>query len=139
MLILTVFFGLLPLYGQNARNTPIDVNLIIDGSGSLSGVKNDVISWISRSVIERKLIAGDRVTVWNAGQSAKIIYSETIKNDSDREAIKKSIQYIMDEQGYGNHYNATADEIFDWWVSKQSYNIFFENLRIQGKIEFEFE
>jgi phosphoadenosine phosphosulfate reductase len=52
-------------------------------------------------------------------------------------AIKKSIQYLMDTDGYGNRHNATADEIFDWWVSNESYDMYFENLRKQGRIKFE--
>ena len=51
-------------------------------------------------------------------------------------AIKKSIQYMVDTFGYGNRFNATTDELFDWWVSNQSYDHFFKNLRIQRKIEF---
>jgi phosphoadenosine phosphosulfate reductase len=53
-------------------------------------------------------------------------------------AIKKSIQYLIDTDGYGNRHNANADEIFDWWCSNQSYDMYFLNLRIQRKIEFEF-
>jgi phosphoadenosine phosphosulfate reductase len=52
-------------------------------------------------------------------------------------AIKKSIQYLIDTDGYGNRHNANADELFDWWVSNQSYDMFFGNLRTQRKIEFE--
>jgi phosphoadenosine phosphosulfate reductase len=51
-------------------------------------------------------------------------------------AIKKSIQYMVDTFGYGNRFNATTDELFDWWVSNQSYDMFFGNLRIERKIEF---
>jgi phosphoadenosine phosphosulfate reductase len=51
--------------------------------------------------------------------------------------IKKSIQYMVDTFGYGNRFHATTDELFDWWVSNQSYDTFFENLRIQRKINFD--
>jgi phosphoadenosine phosphosulfate reductase len=50
--------------------------------------------------------------------------------------IKKSIQYLIDSNGYGNRYNATVDEVFDWWVSNKSFNEYFENLRRQTKIDF---
>ena len=50
--------------------------------------------------------------------------------------IKKSIQYLIDTIGYGNRYNATADEIFDWWVSNKSFDTYFHNLRKQTKIDF---
>ena len=51
-------------------------------------------------------------------------------------AIKKSIQYMVDTFGYGNRFNATTDEIFNWWVSNQSYDYFFMNLRTQNKLNF---
>ena len=51
-------------------------------------------------------------------------------------AIKKSIQYLIDTVEYGNRYNATADEIFDWWISNKSLNDYFLNLRKQLKIDF---
>jgi phosphoadenosine phosphosulfate reductase len=51
--------------------------------------------------------------------------------------IKESIQYLIDTVDYGCRYNATADEIFDWWVSNESLNNYFRKLRTQIKIEFE--
>jgi len=50
--------------------------------------------------------------------------------------IKKSIQYLVDTIGFCNKFNATTDEIFDWWISNESYNKYFLNLRKQLKIEF---
>jgi phosphoadenosine phosphosulfate reductase len=51
-------------------------------------------------------------------------------------AIKKSIQYLIDTNNYGIKYNATADEVFDWWVSNKGFDEYFENLRRQAKIDF---
>jgi phosphoadenosine phosphosulfate reductase len=51
--------------------------------------------------------------------------------------IKDSIQYLIDTVNYGCKYNATADEMFDWWVSNLSQDTYFRNLRTQLKIEFE--
>jgi len=51
-------------------------------------------------------------------------------------AIKKSIKYMVDTFGYGNRFNATTDELFDWWVSNQSYDKYFLNLRMQNKLNF---
>lgn len=91
---MTLLGVLLPLCGQETRSAPINVNLIIDSSQAFSGVKDDVVSWVSQSVIERTLINGDRITVWSAGQSAKVIFSETIKSAAEKDAVKKSIQAI---------------------------------------------
>ena len=67
----------------------------------------------------------------------KSIQRDRLRYPGVEHAIKKSIQYIVNEYGYGNRHNATPDELFEWWISKQSYDIFFENLRKQGKIKFE--
>lgn len=51
-------------------------------------------------------------------------------------AIKRSIQKLIDTYDYWQEYNATADEVFDWWVSNIRYKEFFEMLRHQQTIEF---
>ena len=86
--VLAVFTGLSFLYAQR---TPIDINLIIDGSSSLSGVKNEITAWVSGR-LDQILADGDRVTVWSAGQGAKIIYSGKMDSAADRDAAKKSIR-----------------------------------------------
>jgi len=97
--IFTVVIGLTPLFG--ADRSPISINLIIDGSDSLTAVKTDVTSWISGR-LDQLLADGDRVTIWSAGGQAKVIYSGTMAAPADREAAKKSIR---DLTGAG----ATAD------------------------------
>ena len=91
-LILTALAGFSPLYGD--RSTPIDVNLIIDSSQALSGVKDEVIAWASRTLVEQILADGDRITVWSAGQAARVVFSGRIDGDSDREGVIKSIREI---------------------------------------------
>lgn len=65
----------------------------------------------------------------------KIAYSISLLRRAER-AVKKSIQYLIKTTGYGNRYNATADEIFGWWVSNKSYDEYFENLRKQYLIQY---
>ena len=50
--------------------------------------------------------------------------------------IKKSIQWLIDNKGYMNDHNGTADEIFDWWCSNKSSREYFEMLRNQMKLNF---
>jgi len=88
LIALTVFFGYFPLHAQRS---PIDINLIIDGSASLTNVKNDVTSWVIAR-LDQILVDGDRVTVWNAGLTSKIVYAGTMSAASDRDAAKKSIR-----------------------------------------------
>lgn len=50
-------------------------------------------------------------------------------------AIKQKIQILI-ENGYMNKYSATADEVFNWWVSNTPAKEFFGMLRFQRKIDF---
>jgi len=88
-LIFAAFFGVSPLFG--ADRPPINVNLIIDGSDSFTAVKTDITTWVSGR-LDQLLADGDRVTVWSAGDQAKVIYSGTIAAAAERDAAKKSIR-----------------------------------------------
>jgi len=88
-LILLVFCCLLPLYG--ADRSPIDINLIIDGSVSQTNVKQEISAWVL-SRLDQILMEGDRVTIWNAGAAATVVYTGTVNNNSDRENINRSIR-----------------------------------------------
>ena len=51
-------------------------------------------------------------------------------------AIKRSIQYLIDTNGYMERFHATTDEIFDWWVSNLPADQYFSTLRLQQKNRF---
>jgi len=92
-LIFAAFIFLSPLYGADAQRIPINVNLIIDGSASLSAVKDEITSWVL-SRLDEILADGDNVTVWSAGPLARVIYSGSINSAADRDAIKNSIRQL---------------------------------------------
>jgi hypothetical protein len=89
-LVFAVFLSLTPVFAQRA---PIDINLIIDGSSSLTAVKNEVTTWVSGR-LDQILAEGDRVTIWSAGTQSKVIYAGKIEGAPGREAVKKSIRDI---------------------------------------------
>ena len=89
--VLTVFWGFSPVFGADLRTSPIDVNLIIDGSGAISPVMNEVSAWISGKLLDTMLIDGDRLTVWSAGASAKIIFSGALQGEAGKEQVKKAL------------------------------------------------
>jgi len=51
-------------------------------------------------------------------------------------AIKRSIQYLIDTNGYMERFHATTDEIFDWWVSNLPADQYFSTLRLQHFVRF---
>jgi hypothetical protein len=93
-LILVLLLGVFPLYGADERNTPIEVNLIVDGSGALANVLDEVSRWISGDLVDQRLREGDRITIWKAGEQAEIVYSEALKNDADKEHIKNTLRSL---------------------------------------------
>ncbi|MDR2730160.1 MAG: hypothetical protein LBB81_04600 [Treponema sp.] len=91
---LSVYFMLVLPLGAQTRISPIDVNIIIDSSKSLSEVKSDVIAWIS-SNIDQTFAAGDKITVWKAETAADPIYSAKFSGPGEKNIIIKSIQDIV--------------------------------------------
>lgn len=51
-------------------------------------------------------------------------------------ALKRSIQHIINRVGYANRYNATADEVFEWYLSNDEMPKYFGMIRNQTKLEF---
>jgi len=92
LLVLTVFCCLSPVYADNQRPS-ININLIIDGSAGITGVKEEVSSWVTKR-LDQLVVDGDIVTVWSTGTSAKVVYTGKINGNNDRDAVKKSIQDI---------------------------------------------
>ena len=61
---------------------------------------------------------------------------ELVKYPKVASAIKKSIQYLIDNNAYFNKYNATPDEIFNWYISNKNAKDYFHNLRNQTELNF---
>jgi hypothetical protein len=80
--------------GKDQRNTPITVNLIVDGSAGLSGPLEKINSWLSGRLLDELLLPGDKLSIWSAGASAQILYSDTLKTGNDKENIKKVLQTL---------------------------------------------
>ena len=95
LIILTILVNFMPLLSaEDKRTIPLDMYLIVDGSTALDTSKSDVISWIDRQVVDRILTEGDRITVLSAGNSAQVIYSETISAASGKGALKDKLKAL---------------------------------------------
>ena len=44
-------------------------------------------------------------------------------------AIKRSIRRIVEDYGYMNAYTSDVDEIFGWWLSNESADVYFARKR----------
>jgi len=116
-LVLAVFFGISNAHAQRA---PIDVNLIVDGSASFSGVKEEAASWINNR-LGQILIDGDRITVWSAGASARVIYTGRVESNT-REAVNRSIRDI-EPSGNNPDFSSALREAAGRQSSSYSYTL----------------
>ena len=107
-LILAVFICLSPLYGAENQRTPINVNLIIDSSSSLTDVKDEITSWVLGR-LDTILADGDNVTVWSAGSQASVIYTGRMNSAADRDALKNSIRQLSGSGSIADFSGALRD------------------------------
>ena len=67
--------------------------------------------------------------------SPKTKQKQRLRYPGFERAFKRAIQRMIDERGFGGEFNATADELFDWYVSNRTMPEFFGMLRGQIKLE----
>jgi hypothetical protein len=95
ILALVLLAGLSPLYGADNRDSHIEINLIIDGSAAFAQARDGITEWLSGSLIDRCLQAGDRITIWNAGAAAAIVYSDILTDEGGKETVKEVLAGII--------------------------------------------
>ena len=95
LLILFILASFVPqLHAQNRRTVPLDLYLIIDGTESFREQRNDAISWLNGQVVGRLLMAGDRVTIWNAGNTAELVFSGLISGSGEIREIQDKLSNL---------------------------------------------
>lgn len=65
----------------------------------------------------------------------KVKQKQRLRYPGFERAFKRSIQKMIDQRGFGSKYNATADELFDWYLSNMSMDEFLGKHRGQTKLE----
>jgi len=86
--------GVSMLDAQQRRSIPLDMYLIIDSSSALEQSRGEILSWIHEQVVDRILMEGDRITIWAAGDSARVIHSATISGDAGKREIRERLQTL---------------------------------------------
>jgi hypothetical protein len=82
------------LYALDSRNTPIEVNLIMDGSLAMKNAGEEAVQWVSGHLVDGLLQDGDRITIWNAAGTAQIVYSETLSGAEGKENVKNALRSL---------------------------------------------
>ncbi|MCL2276869.1 MAG: hypothetical protein FWC21_03135 [Treponema sp.] len=104
-LIALMLFCLSPLHAQR---DPININIIVDSSASLSSVKQNIESWLSFR-LDEIIVTGDKVTIWSASARADVIYENTVNAPDDKEAIKESVRNIT-PSGYSADFSGALQQ-----------------------------
>ena len=90
--IALILVGILPLLNaQDRRTIPLDMYLIIDGSSALEQSRSEIMAWINEQVVDRILMDGDSITIWSAGDSARVIHSATISGDAEIREVRERL------------------------------------------------
>jgi hypothetical protein len=92
LIILVVFTSFLK--ADDKRSIPLDLYLVIDSSESINSVKNDVLAWVSSRIVDRLLIEGDKVTIWSAEDSSRIIFNGEISASTGKREITDLLQNL---------------------------------------------
>ena len=94
LLPLSFIIVLLPvkINALDSRSIPVEVNLIMDGSRAMKNAGEEAANWVGSYLVDQILREGDRLTIWNAGAAARIVYSDTLRGDGFREEIKNILK-----------------------------------------------
>ena len=97
-LFLAILVSFLPLLSaEDSRTIPLDLYLIIDDSEAFQNAKDNAIAWVNEQVLDRLLMEGDSVTIWTAGDSARILYSGEISTLDAKKDIQDTLNSIEPE------------------------------------------
>ena len=108
--IVFIFVGFLPLLNANDRRAiPLDMYLIIDGSSALEQSRNEIVAWVNEQVVDRILMDGDRITIWSAGDSARVIHTATISGEAGKREIRERLQTLEARGGTADFAGALRD------------------------------
>jgi hypothetical protein len=64
----------------------------MDGSQAMKNAGEEAVNWVGSYLVDQILREGDRLTIWDAGAAARIIYSDTLKGDGFRDEIKNLLK-----------------------------------------------
>jgi hypothetical protein len=80
--------------------------IIIDGSENLRAKKDAALQWLCDSVVDTLLQGGDRLTVWVAGDAARVVYAGAVEGEESREGIKTAIRSVTPQGAVADYSGA---------------------------------
>jgi hypothetical protein len=98
---LLIAFFLLPqgVRAADSRSIPIEVNIIMDGSAAMQEADSGAIEWVCGNVIDTLLREGDTLRIWIAGETAQVLFSGPVKDETAKEDIRKLLRSPLPGSG----------------------------------------
>ncbi|MDR0402382.1 MAG: VWA domain-containing protein [Treponema sp.] len=105
---LLVFLLSIRIWGEDSRDIPVDVYIIVDSSSSMEKGKDEAVNWLCGTVIDGIVRPGDSLSIWTAGAEPELIYSKTVSAETKEEAknLIKQIRFSGAAADYKGALNA---------------------------------
>jgi hypothetical protein len=105
--ILFLFPGFMA--AEDRRTAPITLYLIFDGSEGIKTGKNNAAAWLNDHIIDKMLQEGDNLTIWIAAERPKVIFSESLSGDAQKETVKDLLRSVNPEGPSADYAGALRD------------------------------
>jgi hypothetical protein len=96
---------------EDRRTVPITMYLIIDGSEDIKNGKDAAVAWINDNIIDKILQEGDNLTVWIAGEKAKVLFSEPLNGTAQKETVKELLRSVKPEGSVADYTGAFREAL----------------------------
>jgi hypothetical protein len=109
--VMVFLFFLFPEFtaADDRRSLPVSLYLIVDGSGGLKTGREGAITWLSDYIVDRVLQDGDTVTLWAAGETAELLFSESLNGAAQKEAVKELLRSLPAGGGSADYAGALRE------------------------------
>jgi hypothetical protein len=102
-------FSLSGAWAADIRTTPLNINVILDGSREMRAFTDEAAAWLCDYLVEGVLIEGDQLNIWIAGEKAQRAYSGLLGGGGWKETIKKIFRSFVPEAGQADFAGALGE------------------------------
>ncbi|MDR2759186.1 MAG: hypothetical protein LBB78_07395 [Spirochaetaceae bacterium] len=99
------------LTAEDRRTTAITIYLIFDGSEGIKNGKNNAAAWLNEHIIDNILQEGDNLTVWIAAEKSKVVFSESLSGNAQKETVKELLRSVTPGGGSADYAGALREAL----------------------------
>jgi hypothetical protein len=102
-------FALSGARAADVRTTPMNINVILDGSREMGAFMDQAADWLCDYLVEGVLVEGDWLNIWIAGEKAQRAYSGLLGGGEWKETVKKTFRSFAPEAGQADFAGALGE------------------------------